>query len=142
VKRILLPALLLASCGRSDGSPQLQISDAWARETVAGQSATVAYMTLANTGSGADRLVAVEAPPPASAMVHLTSNENGIARMRPVGSGLEVPARGAARLTPGGTHVMITGLTSPLEQGDTLRLRLRFERSGERSVDVPVRSAL
>jgi copper(I)-binding protein len=142
VKRILLSALLLASCGRSDGSPDIAVSDAWARATVAGQSATAAYMTIANTGSAADRLVAVEAPPPAQAMVHATSNENGIARMRPMGSGLEVPAGGAARLTPGGTHVMITGLTSPLEEGGTFRLTLRFERSGERSIDVPVRSSL
>jgi hypothetical protein len=142
VKRILLPALLLASCGGSDGSPQVQISDPWARETVAGQSATAAYMRIANNGSAADRLVAVEAPAPAKAMVHGTSNENGIARMRPMDSGLEVPAGRVAQLTPGGTHVMITGLTSPLEEGETLRLTLRFEWSGERTIDVPVRSAL
>lgn len=142
MKRILLLALLLAACGRSEGSPELQISGAWARETVAGQTATAAYMTIANTGSAADRLVGVDAPAPAEAMVHGTSHANGIARMRPMDSGLELPAGGTAQLAPGGTHVMITELTSPLKTGDRLRLTLRFERSGQRIIDVPVRSAL
>ena len=140
--RLFLATLLLASCGRNEGSPELQISDAWARETVAGQPATAAYLTIANNGSGADRLVAVDAPAPATATVHESSNAGGVTRMRPIGAGLDVPARTTVRLTPGGTHVMITGLTSPLEPGDRLTLTLRFERSGERAVEIPVRSAL
>jgi periplasmic copper chaperone A len=142
VKPVLLSALLLASCSRSEGSPELQISDPWARETVAGQSATAAYMTIANNGSAADRLVGVEAPTPAKAIVHGTSHANGIVRMRPLESGVDIPVGRTTQLAPGGTHVMITGLTSPLEEGGRLKLTLRFERSGRRAVDVRVRSAL
>jgi len=36
---------------------------------------------------------------------------------------------------------MISGLTSPLHQGDLLNLTLRFERSGDKSVDFKVASA-
>lgn len=142
MKRFLLAALLLASCGKSGGDPDIQISDAWARETVAGQMATAAYMTIANKGSGADRLVSVDAPSPSMATVHSTSNEDGISRMRHMDDGLEVPAGGTAQLAPGGTHVMVTGLGAPLKAGDTLKLTLHFEKSGDRSVDLPIKSAV
>lgn len=140
MKRIILAALLLASCGKS-GAPDIQISGAWARETVAGQTSTAAYMTLANKGKGEDRLVSVAAPAPAAAMVHSTSNEGGVSRMRHIEDGLELPAGAVVQLAPGGTHVMVTGLPAPLKAGDTLKLTLRFDRSGERSLDVPVKSA-
>ena len=141
MKRILLAALLLASCGTGGAAPDIQISDAWARETVGGQFTTAAYMTITNNGQSDDRLVAVMAPAPAMAMVHSTSTEYGITRMRPV-EAVEVLSGGTALLAPGGTHIMVMRLQAPLKPGDTLPLTLRFEKSGERSIDLPVRSAL
>ena len=137
MKRILLAALLLASCSKS-GTPDLQISDAWARETVAGQTATAAYMTIDNRGVGDDRLVSVDAPAPAKAMLHASERSDGISRMREMGAGLALPAGTAVQLKPGGTHVMVTGLGSPLRTGEVMKLRLQFEKSGPRDVDVPV----
>lgn len=137
MKRILLAALLLASCSKS-GTPDLQISDAWARETVAGQTGTAAYMTIDNRGAGDDRLVSVEATAPAKAMLHASESSDGISRMREMGSGLAVPAGTAVQLKPGGTHVMVTGLGGPLRAGAVMKLRLQFEKSGPRDVDVTV----
>jgi periplasmic copper chaperone A len=140
VKRILLAALLLASCGRS-GPPDIRISDAWARETVAGQTATAAYMTIANSGAGEDRLIGVAAPAPAMAMLHSSESSGGVARMREMEAGVAIPAGGRIELKPGGSHVMVTGLGAPLEPGQSLKLTLTFEKSGERPVDVPVSRA-
>lgn len=137
---LILAALLLASCGRSSGTPDVQISNAWARETVAGQHGTAAYMEIANRGSGDDRLVRVDAVRPVVAMLHSTTNAGGISRMRSVRD-LPVPAGDTLVLSPGGTHLMITGLRSPLRPGDTLPVRLHFEKSGSRAVDVRVVSA-
>jgi periplasmic copper chaperone A len=137
VKRILLAALLLASCTKS-GTPDLQISDAWARETVAGQTATAAYMTIQNRGAGDDRLISVEAPAPAKAMLHASESSDGVSRMREMGAGLALPAGAAVQLKPGGTHVMITGLGAPLRASDVMKLRLQFEKSGPRDIDVAV----
>ena len=138
MNRILLGALLLASCGKN-GTPDLQTSNAWARETVAGQSATAAYMTIANKGSGDDRLVSVAANAPIMAMLHSSESSGGISRMRGLESGLAIPAGSTIDLKPGGTHVMITGLGAQLRPGETLKLTLRFEKSGERPVTVNVR---
>lgn len=137
MKRILLAALLLASCSKS-GTPDVQISDAWARETVAGQTATAAYMTIHNRGAGDDRLISVEAAAPAKAMLHASDSSDGVSRMREMGAGLAVPAGAAVQLKPGGTHVMITGLGAPLRASDVIKLRLQFEKSGARDVPVPV----
>ena len=137
MKRILLAALLLASCSES-GTPDIQISDAWARETVTGQTATAAYMSINNQGAGDDRLVGVETAAPARAMLHASESSGGVSRMREMSAGLALPAGTAVQLKPGGTHVMITGLGAPLRKGEVVKLRLVFEKSGARDVDVPV----
>ena len=137
MKRILLAALLLASCSKS-GAPDLQIRDAWARETVAGQTATAAYMTIDNRGAGDDRLVSVEAAAPAKAMLHASESSGGVSRMREMSAGLALPAGTAVQLKPGGTHVMITGLDAPLRTSEVVKLRLQFEKSSPRDVEVPV----
>ena len=141
MKHLLGAALLLASCSKA-GDPDIQIADAWARETVAGQTSTAAYMTIRNAGSGDDRLIAVTAPAPANAMLHASESSGGISRMREMGSGLAIPAKSSVELKPGGSHVMITGLAAALPEGAQLDLRLNFEKSGERRVAVPVSTAV
>ena len=136
----IAPMLLLAACG--SGTPDIQIADAWARETVAGQSGTAAYMTIENRGSGDDRLQGVSAQAPVAASLHETSTNGGISSMRPLASGLAVPAGETVALKPGGAHVMISGLTAPLQKGSRLKLVLRFERSGEKPVDFKVGRAM
>ena len=133
-------ALLLSSCGQS-GSPNLQVANAWARETVAGQTSTAAYLTINNNGTANDRLVSVSATEPAKASIHATENSGGVSHMREMSSGLAVPAGSTIEFKPGATHVMITELQAPLRRGESLELRLRFERSGEKPVDVRVAPA-
>jgi copper(I)-binding protein len=141
VKAALIASLLLlGSCG-SGGAPDIQIADAWARGTVAGQSVTAAYATIANRGSGSDRLVGISAHAPLSAMLHETSTSGGVSSMRPL-DGLDIPAGETVWLQPGGGHVMISGLTAPLKQGDTIKLTLRFGRSGDKVVDFKIAPAL
>jgi periplasmic copper chaperone A len=130
---------MLASCG--GGTPDVRISDAWARETVAGQSGTAGYMTIENRGSGDERLLGISAPPPVKATLHETTMSNGVSSMRPVESGIAIPASKTIQFKPGGAHVMISGLTKPLRAGETLKLILRFQRSGENQVEFTVASA-
>jgi copper(I)-binding protein len=142
VKPFLIASLLLlASCSRG-GTPDIQIADAWARETVAGQTGTAAYMHVENRGSGTDRLVAVSAQAPVTATIHETVTSDGISSMRPLEGGLEIPAGETVVFKPGGAHLMISGLAAPLHERDSLKLKLRFERSGEKDVDFKVASAM
>jgi periplasmic copper chaperone A len=139
---LFLAMLVVGACAKApEGDPDIKIESAWARETVAGQTGTAAYMTIANGGTADDLLLSVSAEPPVTAMVHQTSNEGGVSKMRPVDKGLPVPAGQSVTLQPGGTHLMIMGLDGPLKAGDRLKLRLKFERSGERPVDARVTGA-
>lgn len=137
MKHLLLAALLLTSCSKG-GAPDIQISNAWGRATVAGQTATAAYMTVVNKGSGDDRLVNVKADSPAMAMLHSSESSDGVARMRAMDSGVAVPAGATIEFKPGGSHVMITGLSGPLHAGQKLKLNLQFEKSGARPFEVPI----
>ena len=142
-RTLLLAALLLGACSKPQpaGKPDILIATAWARATVAGQTGTAAYMKIANFGQGEDKLLSVSADPPVTAMVHQTSNEAGVSKMRPLSDGLAIPARQSVTLEPGGTHIMVMGLKAPLKSGELLKLRLKFERSGEKPVDALVTGA-
>lgn len=97
-----------------------------------------AYVTISNHGDGADKLVAAESPAAAKATLHSSSSADGIARMRPITGGLEIPAHSEATFKPGGNHIMLEGLRQPLKAGQTIELTLAFEESGRRPIAVRV----
>lgn len=135
---LFFTALLLASCKPASVPPAISVDGVWARATVPGQTGSAAYFTIRNSG-GEDKLLSVTSPV-ADSSLHSTSTDNGIMRMRPLDA-LEIPAKGAVDLKPGGTHVMLMGLKQPLQPGATLELDLKFEKSGERKVSAEVRPA-
>jgi len=98
----------------------------------------VGFLTLHNSG-GADRLLGATSPRAARIELHDTVEDNGVARMRAVSGGLPIAADGMLRMAPGGTHLMLFGLTSPLAAGEKVPLTLRFERAGEQAVTLDVR---
>ena len=141
---MLKPTLLaftiafLAAC--SPAGPELKVHDGWARET--GQSDTAAaYVAIDNKG-GADQLTGVRSTI-GHAMLHESSTDGGVMRMRPIDSrdGLVVPSNGSLKLAPGGAHVMVMGLKKPLHAGDHFDLTLLFDKAGPRKVTIAVKPA-
>ncbi len=61
--------------------------------------------------------------------------------MRVLAQGLEIPPGRTVTLSPGGNHLMLTGLKQGLRAGRSLNLRLTFARAGEIEVRVPVLAA-
>ena len=131
----------LVACGREPAPPDLKLSHGWARETVAGQNAAAAYLTIVNNGAGSDSLVSVSSDASMHAMLHSTSMDDGVMRMRPIDGGLAIPSKAAVELSPGRTHIMLTGLKQPLESGQTFQIRLDFERSADQDLDIKVLDA-
>src|SRR5262249_27128385 len=97
---------------------------------------TAAYLSIANDGRQDDRLLKV-ATPLATAELHSMTNVNGMMQMREMDA-LDVPAGKTVKFAPGGNHVMIMGLKSPLKDGDTLPLTLTFEHAGDVAVEARV----
>lgn len=138
-RMLLIPVLaLLAACGQG-GDANIEVNDAWARPT-RGDAPGAVYLTIENKGGKDDRLVAVMTDHAAMAMVHQTEMSNGVARMRMAGE-INVPAGTSVKMIPGGTHIMLEGLRTPLQKGDSFPLVLKFRDSGDERIDVQVTDA-
>jgi len=135
-----LAALLLLSCApKRTAPPQISISGAWSRATVAGQSTAAVYLTIANKGGGDDKLLNASTPI-GQATLHSSTMDGGVMRMRPL-EALDIPAQSTFQLKPGGTHIMVAGVKQPLIAGSSFPLALHFDRSGDRRINVDVRPA-
>ena len=51
----------------------------------------------------------------------------------------EILPHDSVELKPGGVHLMLLGLVQPLLEGEEIELTLRFERSGEVVIPIPIR---
>ena len=138
-RMLLIPVLaLLAGCGQG-GAANIEVTDAWARPT-RGDAPGAVYVTIENKGGQDDRLVSVMTDHAAMAMVHQTEMSGGVARMRMAGE-INVPAESSIKMIPGGTHIMLEGLRTPLRTGDSFPLVLKFRESEEERVSVRVAEA-
>ena len=132
--------MVVAGCTRST-EPNIRVEDVWARPASVGMGGKVTsavYMTLINEGGAADRLVGAVTEVAEVVEIHRSVMEGDVMKMVPVKEGLEIPAGGRVELRPGGYHMMLIGLKRDLKPGDRFMLRLRFEKSGERQVEVVV----
>lgn len=116
---------------------EITIHDPWVRASLGNAPNSAAYMRLEDTGNEADRLIGGSTMAAEEVQLHTHLMENGIAKMRPV-EAIEVAPGTPTVLQPGGLHIMLVGLTGPLEEGSTISLTLTFERAGEVTLDVPV----
>lgn len=129
-----------ATAGPPVAVGDLQVSDAWARASIGTSRPGAAYLTVTNTGTTPDALVAVETPAAAMPMVHATEvSGDGVARMGHVAR-VELAPGETVTLAPGGLHVMLMDLTAPLVEGATLPLTLTFERAGAVEIAAPILS--
>lgn len=103
---------------------QVTVSDAWARGTVAQQTASGAFMRIRSAQPA--RLVAVESPAAGRVEVHEMAMQDGVMRMRAV-AGLDLAAGQEVELKPGGFHLMLMDLKAPLKAGDSIDLTLVIE---------------
>ncbi len=112
----------------------IQVTEAWSRATV-GTGAGVIYLTIENTGAQAERVVSASTPIAKRASLHETVRKDGTMQMRPA-KNLEIAPGSQLVFAPGGLHVMLMGLESPIAEGSRFVLTLRFEHAG--AVDVEV----
>ena len=101
-----------------------QVTAAWSRPAAQGTTGA-GFMTLRTPGAKPDALVSVESPLSDHVMVHQSAMSGGMASMKMVAS-VPVPAGRSVTFAPGGYHLMFTGLTRPLNVGDSLPATLTF----------------
>lgn len=133
----LLALMALPAAAQPAAGSPLKVEAAWIRASVPGQSGTGAFMRL--TAQESMSLVGLTSPVAGVAEVHEMKLEGDVMRMRAIAS-LALPAGQAVELKPGGYHLMLMDLKSPLK-ADTrvpLTLVLRDAKGTERRVDLQV----
>jgi copper(I)-binding protein len=129
---VLLFALSVASCTKPGG---LEVSNAWARDSIGGVANAAVFMTIRSPTP--DRLVGASSP--VAKRTDLMTIAGGSEAMRMIYvKGVDIPANQPVSLNPGGFHVWLDDLNQPLKAGQSFPVRLRFEKAGERQVTATV----
>ena len=118
----------------------LTIVHPWVRATPKGAQVAGGFLTITNTGSAPARLIGGAVTGAGRSEVHATTNEGGIARMRPVAGGLEIKPGETVKLAPGGYHLMFMDLKGSFVDGELVEGTLRFEKAGDLPVEFEVQS--
>ena len=136
----VLLACLFASPLRAEEvkAGDIVITQAWARATPGGAKIGGGYLTIENKGSAPDRLIGGSAEIAGKVEVHEMAMKNGVMTMRPLDNGLTIEPGKTVKLAPGGYHLMMFDLRSPLKQGDKLPLTLDFEKAGKVKLSLDV----
>jgi len=116
---------------------ELIIGHPWSRPTAPGMPIGVAYLSITNKGARRDTLIAASSPAAARVEFHRTTFDSGMAQMRPIDT-VVVEPDATITAEPGGLHLMLIGLKSPLVVGTTIPLVLHFEVAGEITVQLQI----
>ena len=141
---LLSCTLLMTACSASSADNthdigKLRVSDVWAKATPPQARVAGGYLSVQNRGDAADKLLRVESAAAASVELHEMSDAGGVARMREVTNGVELPAGSTTTLKPGGYHLMFIEPKQPFVEGQTIKATLVFEKAGSLPVVFDVR---
>ncbi len=119
----------------------ITVSEAWVRPTVAGQKATGAFMKL--TARESAKLVGVSSPVAGVAEIHEMKMEKDIMKMAAIPS-LNLPSSKTVELKPGGFHVMLMDLKSPIANNSKIPLVLHFQdaKGVKSQMDIQVEAGM
>jgi len=135
---LLLTFAALAAISQMAKASGVTVENAYARASIGAVANGAVYLTLRNEAAGDDRLRSASTDVAGRAELHLHAAQNDIMTMENI-TCLTVPAGGEVEFAPGGLHVMLLGLASPLKEGDMFSLHLTFDNAGVVAVDVPVK---
>jgi periplasmic copper chaperone A len=143
IRRFLGIALLIAPFAAPANAEEIKagdlvISQGWSRATPGGAKIGGGYLTIENKGTTPDRLIHSSGDFAGKIEVHEMAMKNGVMTMRPVDNGLTIEPGKTVKLAPGGFHLMMFDLKSPLKQGDKVPVTLEFEKAGKVTLSLDV----
>lgn len=132
-------ALMLAPAPAAQaGEIWLDFENPWVRAHPGGRDVTAGYVTITlGEDDWPDRLIGAEIEGGRIELHTHEMDDNGVMRMRRIDASPEFSHENPLVLAPGGMHLMIYDHPR-LEEGDEVRITLRFEYFGEIQVTFPV----
>jgi copper(I)-binding protein len=130
---IFTTMLILSACSPDS---DLTVSEIWARPGIADGNTGV-FFVIDNPTGQTDRLLSAASEIAEAVELHKTTMTDGVMQMTPQ-EFVEVPAGEQVVFQPGDLHVMLIGLHSQLNVGDSFDLTLNFETAGAITLSVTV----
>lgn len=118
---------------------EVEISNAWVKESIPGTENGAGYFTISNTGSSVISVVGADTDASRAIEVHQHVMRDGMMRMRRVPE-LVLEAGETVVFQPGGYHLMMFGVKNTFKPGDQVEFTLHFSDGDSVSFDAEVRS--
>ena len=161
IAAMMIAPIGLASCSSDDAATDttvaakqegISIEKQWARTSPMASDMGAAYMTITSPTDDALTDVSVDTSVAGMAQIHETVMAEGMSESSDMSTGttaapamtmrevdeIALPAGEAVSLAPGGYHIMLMKLPTPLKAGTEITLTLTFKNAGEMMVTVPV----
>ena len=139
IKSLAAAAAALTLAMPAFANDGLKITDAYARSSGPSAKTGAAFMVIENHGDTDDRLIGAATTAAKLTEFHThKESADGVVQMLKVEEGFAIPAKGEHLLARGGDHMMMMGLTAPMEPGATISVTLTFEKAGYMVVEIPV----
>src|SRR5690554_3366813 len=119
-------------------SAEIEVEDLWLRESIPGQPNGAGFGVLRNTSDVDIFLVGASIDIAHDVEIHQHVMESGQMRMEQI-EALMVPANESVRMQPGGYHLMLMNLKSPLIKDEWHDVTLIFNDGTTLELSVPVR---
>ncbi len=124
--------LFVAACQRGNPSIEIDSPQAVISPIVVGSGSV--FLNIVNSGRGSDMLI--------DARINISGtvselHDMGDGKMKKVDR-IIIPSADTVRLRPAGQHIMVYKMPKNIKPGAALSMTLSFEKSGEKSISVPV----
>lgn len=114
---------------------KIEVSDPYVRMVPPTAPASAAFMELKNTGDKDHALVSAKAYINKTTELHTHIHDNGVMRMRQV-TQIDLPAGQSTALKPGGFHIMLIGLNSPIKKDQVIKIDLTFDDGSTKTIEA------
>jgi len=115
----------------------IQIEDPWVRAVPPNANNSAIFLDLRNESEQLRKLVKVHSEVAERVELHTTKDEDGMLRKQRLDEVL-IPALETQSFHPGGIHIMLIGLRSPLEVGSVIELELVYADQSKETISIPV----
>ncbi len=119
----------------------LEFSEGFVRGLPPTQKNTAAFFTVNNSTASDWTITVVTSSAAERIEIHRHEHSNGMMAMRKLES-ITVEAGSSLEFAPGGLHLMLMGLSSPLREGDRVRLNFTSADGDTVATEFPVVSVV
>lgn len=131
--------LILAFIPLLATAAEVEISNAWLKESIPGSDNGAGYFTISNTGTTDITVVGAKTNASRAVEVHQHILRDGMMRMRRVPE-LNIEAGKTIVFQPGGYHLMLFGVKNTFKPGDQVEFELHFSDGDSVSFDAEVKT--